>query len=685
LSLICVLAAVTYANSVQCGFAFDDAAAVVKNPDVDPASPVSLLLVHDFWGQDITSPRSHKSFRPLTVLSFRLNRLFGEGRRNSTAELTNTPDSLARGFHVTNVVLHTCVSLLVYCLAVVAFRADDLEALAAAGLFAAHPIHTEAVTGIVGRADVLCCAFCISAFLLFVAATAVKRAFVRWLALCACHVCIALASLSKEIGVTVAGPILVYDLLYVANLVPPLRTIWKCIRSPRKRGSVLLDYFTSSRLRAFAVRQFSIALTVVLLLVHRKAVTVSFKVSGHIRSLENPLMKLTGLPFVYSLGMLHTKYLQQLVFPIVLSADWSYNAIPLVYELVDIRNLISLLVYLSFFVACAACAWRLQEGRFFLVCLAWLVTTFLPSSNIFFFVGTMVGERLLYVPSVGFCLIVARILHRGINRGTALRTVCVTLGVSLVLGYAYRAHVRNPDWMGNETLFAKTVQTVPNSAKAQMMWAEELQIHGRWAESIPFLKRALEIEPEYCDVHHALGASLYQLGDFGTGVALLHKGLDCLPSRVSAATNLNAIYNLILQANPNNMSAILGWADVLAKINRQREASEYFISISSMHRDAKDMAAAISLAQKAVELTPMFCEAQYWLGVLLVEIGRPELAVDHLEASSFQTNCSTTFVSALDKLVGVLNDLHPKGLAPIDPRWVSIVMRAQGVVQSLKT
>jgi len=68
---VAALAAGVYWNSVDGQFVHDDIVAVVKNDDVRPDSSLVDILRHDFWGQSISSERSHKSYRPLCVATFR--------------------------------------------------------------------------------------------------------------------------------------------------------------------------------------------------------------------------------------------------------------------------------------------------------------------------------------------------------------------------------------------------------------------------------------------------------------------------------------------------------------------------------------------------------------------------------------------------------------------------------------
>ncbi|KAL0155204.1 hypothetical protein M9458_049467, partial [Cirrhinus mrigala] len=128
---ICLLTGLVvgcYWNSLFCGFVFDDVSAILDNKDLRPTTPLKNLFLNDFWGTPMSEERSHKSYRPLTVLTFRLNYLFSELSSSS--------------YHLLNVVLHAvvCVLFLHFCRLLL----DRNTSLVAALLFAVHPIHTEA-------------------------------------------------------------------------------------------------------------------------------------------------------------------------------------------------------------------------------------------------------------------------------------------------------------------------------------------------------------------------------------------------------------------------------------------------------------------------------------------------------------------------------------------------------------
>ena len=69
--LLSLVSSACYFNSIFGGFVFDDVSAIKDNKDLRPNSPLSNIFYNDFWGLPMSKEQSHKSYRPLTVLSFR--------------------------------------------------------------------------------------------------------------------------------------------------------------------------------------------------------------------------------------------------------------------------------------------------------------------------------------------------------------------------------------------------------------------------------------------------------------------------------------------------------------------------------------------------------------------------------------------------------------------------------------
>ncbi len=162
----------------------------------DDFAQIGRVLAGDFsvtWGE------SHGGFfRPLFILSYVLDVFLWE--RNQF------------GFHLTNLVLHVLNSFLVYLLADELTKSQQRNfSLAAGFIFLLHPSHTEAVSWISGRADLLATFFCSLALLLYLSHLRTKRASSLALSLLSFW----FALLSKESAVCL--PLLILVLTFALN------------------------------------------------------------------------------------------------------------------------------------------------------------------------------------------------------------------------------------------------------------------------------------------------------------------------------------------------------------------------------------------------------------------------------------------------------------------------------------
>jgi hypothetical protein len=129
--------------------------AILSNPDVIGHTAIEALFENDFWGTPLSDPGSHGSYRPLCVATFRLNYAFSGFKPWS--------------YHLLNVILHCTATALVVITAkrILPHFCIKVGSIVAGLTFAVHPIHTEAVAGIVGRADLAACNLFLLSFLLY--------------------------------------------------------------------------------------------------------------------------------------------------------------------------------------------------------------------------------------------------------------------------------------------------------------------------------------------------------------------------------------------------------------------------------------------------------------------------------------------------------------------------------------
>nr|XP_045587924.1 protein O-mannosyl-transferase TMTC1-like [Procambarus clarkii] len=154
-----------------------------------------------------------------------------------------------------------------------------------------------------------------------------------------------------------------------------------------------------------------------------------------------------------------------LLCPWTLAHDWQMGSIPLITSIIDTRNIASLLFYGALvLILRAGCLMKGQEGRALLLGLALLVLPFLPATNLLFTVGFVIAERILYIPSLGYAVLVGVAL----SRAGRLRAPCLLL---LLVAASCRTLQRNRDWESRETLFLAGLRTLPHNAKMHYNFA----------------------------------------------------------------------------------------------------------------------------------------------------------------------------------------------------------------------
>lgn len=580
--LIVAIVAACYSNALGGAFCFDDYYAIVKNPDMFSQASFLQLWGKDFWGTPIGDEMSHKSYRPLCVTSFKLDRVIGEhlygiepyippesngNDKNNTDDESDqkqhTPSVLSPFFHKVNVAYYAISCVLAYFFAVYVTQGDTLLSFVGTALFAVHPIHTEAVAGLVGRAEILCVIFSMISFFVYVRGMNIMRKGgapakgYMWILVSMILVC--LGTLCKETGLTMTGVFAVYDLLYG-------------LRNPPSKFSDLFDFkrFIDG---GFLARITTILGTVAGFTAFRIHINHGFS-NPTTRFVESPLKFLHGAKWLMNLGLNHAKYLQLMVYPHTMSCDYSDSCIPLIESLSDPRNLFSVIAYFSLLCVGVACAWTFSYNA--IVFFVLMLCTAFPLSNLILSVGTMIGERLLFFPSLGFCLIVACVLlwlFRRPSKHLVPKVFACILFAAVFTGYALRTYKRNPDWDTPERLFESALKVCPHSAKVHYILGLQAQERREWDLSLVHFKLARKYgPPSYCDPDYGIGTSMFKGGDIKGGLNQLVKSLDCDYVRVPAFRGLRSFYSAAINEDPENRTLIYDWSLILAKINRTQDA-----------------------------------------------------------------------------------------------------------------
>ena len=345
-------------------FVFDDRPAILTNQDVinDDSIWNTSILSHDFWGGNITAKSSHKSYRPLTTLTFRLDfSLFGLS---------------PWFFHFVNNFIHTLNCLLVY-LVVKRIEKSKSTAFLSSGIFSVHPVLTEAVCGIVGRADLLWS---------FFALIAIHFGFQKPNWLIVFLTC--LSVLAKEQG----------------TMIIPMIISIQLMKKPKLVKKSLLYY---------------LPILAIILFLRLKIANFTPPVfqegdnpAGFINS---RLLRILNFNYILTLNF------WLFILPEWLCYDWAMGCIELIQSFHDLRVLTIFIFWITIF------AIVLRTIQYKCISLAFMTVPFLPSSNLFVLVGFVIAERNLYMSVVGYSILISKGVQALIKRRSRLTKIIHTM------------------------------------------------------------------------------------------------------------------------------------------------------------------------------------------------------------------------------------------------------------------
>nr|XP_053601301.1 protein O-mannosyl-transferase TMTC4-like isoform X2 [Plodia interpunctella] len=516
-SIVC-LSCLPYISTLRGDFVFDDSEAVVNNKDVTSDNWLDCFY-NDFWGSDIRSNLSHKSYRPLTILTFRLNYYL------------NFKTLSAYGFKSTNLLCHVLCTVLVY-LAIkdmintlnpLLKKRDDLDmAYITSLLFAVHPIHTEAVCGIVGRADLLAGAtfFLVIIFYNKSMTMNTHKNFNLGIAM----ILAGMSLLLKENGITVLGFCLCYDIVTKLYL---------------KDKHNKLDEF---KFNHFLIRALVTLFSIVLFLYLRWNIMGASKPT--FSQTDNPAAFSKDIfTRVFTYSYLYFLNALLLIWPHWLCYDWSMGSVPLVTTILDYRIIFSIFPYI-FLMLVVIAVFKTQNKNLpkslLLVALVLTALPFLPASNIFYPVGFVIAERILYIPSAGYCLFVAIGFNKLFKRKNMYKTA-VFLFSLLIFFYGLKCLKRSLDWRNEYQLFVSAVSVCPLNAKVHYNVAKALDAKNMTNLAIAEYKEAIRLYPEYYQAMNNLGNLLKSKKSFNEAEFYLRSAVTIKKDFPAAWMNLGIV------------------------------------------------------------------------------------------------------------------------------------------------
>jgi tetratricopeptide (TPR) repeat protein len=475
------------------------------------------------------------------------------------------------GFHLTNTLLHTVCSLLVFLVSLYLFSISPITpsigntqittiqhpvalSLIAALLFALHPVHTESVAWINGRTDILATLFFLLAFLSYL--IYVKEERNTALILSSFFFLFSLSS--KENAVALIAVIFVYGIM---TGVPKKRIFL----SELALFAGFIGYLilrSGGGIREFAATPGS-----------REA----FFSSG---------ITLGNFFEIFLLGTGY--YYEKLALP------FDLNILPQLPEntIYFLISLVPLLIAYSLYV---------KGKRLQVFMVTWVIVTLLPSLTILYSqIAAPVAERYLYLPSVGFAIFLSMLIGRMKSRKIVLTSV-----LTILMIYGVTTFDRLGDWKNDLALWEDTVLSKPDSANARTNYAAALIRTGKSDRA----REELLIAVKKKNISLGLASKILELrGHIETESGNYEKAEEHLVNSIKANDKNKSAYN-------NLGFLYASMADATDDTGKK-----------AFHMKA------IEKYEMAVKLSPSFIQPKYNIGLSYMKMGEFEKSLEYLHS-----------------------------------------------------
>ncbi len=529
-----------YVTTLQFQFVYDDESQIVGNQLIEQWRFVPYYFHMQVWAH-VNIHQAGNYYRPIFMIWMRLNQaIFGYH---------------PFGWHLTTVLMHVLATLFVFKLARRLSQRDDLAAIAAL-IFGLHPVHIEAVAWISGVTEALFAILLISSFLQFLDWRE-GRPHARTYSL----LLYALAIFSKETAVLMMPLVFAHVWINPGEERPPLmRRFWTSLLPALPYLAITCGYLY---LRYLALNG----------LFHP----------------VHPLDRLTNLLTIPSVLWF---YLKLLIAPVGLSAfyDTPYVTSP------TLRQFWGPLLGVMVFAAALFYWWWKTRDRLVAFASVLLVLPLLPLMNLsVFFDGEIAHDRYLYVPSIGFALLVAIGITKLASRdsspiiGTSRRVLAITAVIAvtfLVLTVAQSIY-----WADNLVLYTRGVQIAPNNNLALNNLANEFERRKMYPQALSMYTKVLDRNPNFYLANYNLGYVLFEDKQYEPAARFLLRAANLDP------TDAGTFY-------------------YLAKCE-----------IELGHNDQAEIA-----LHRAIVTDPRLLGPRYTLGLLLKQQGRNAEALDYFRA-----------------------------------------------------
>jgi tetratricopeptide (TPR) repeat protein len=612
--IIAVFAFLFYSNTLDHKYVLDDFGIIPENL-ITKKGISALPEIFSSSYRAGTNLIDNTLYRPLSKAMFAI-------------EWDIAPDSPALS-HWMNVIFFSLTCIALFALLALCFSGNLLIPFLASLLFASHPIHTEVVANIKSRDEILCLLFCLLTAI--ASLNYVKKQQTKYLFLSA--FLFFLAFLSKESTIT-----------------------WLAIIP------LILYFFTDSTKGQILKSSLPlIGAALVFLLIRSKIVSGG---TGTVLIEDNFLTGFKDLftrevNAIYILGV----YLKQLIFPLTLISDGSFDH----FKKAGPGDLKFILSFIAYGAMAVYAILRFKKKDVFSFSILYYFITLSLVSNVLFLIGTNYGERLLFIPSLGFCLALAALFSKlfpGKERdastlsfsGMIRQNKMAVISVFIISGlYSLSTYARNKDWYDNTSLYSADILQVPESVHMQFYYAnhissddevaklpDSLAVRKAYEKALSHLDISTKIHPRYADAYQRKGFIYHKLKEYEKAGENYEKCIAINPTFPVAQNNYANLlfetrrydealkyFKAAFRLNPHYSHAAANIASVhgvYGESLRQQAIQNPAKQAEFTAEADKNFRMAIEYFHKAIELDPAAVSAYRLLSVTYANLGDRENA-----------------------------------------------------------
>ena len=557
--LIIILGFLVYANSLKGEFIYDDISLIKFNDYIKDWSNLPKILIENIGAGNWQQSNFN---RPLQMITYMLD--YSLWNLNTV------------GYHITNIVLHILVSLCIYFLIKILYKNSYL-ALLSSLLYVVHPLHTETVAYISGRADSLAALFILLCMILYIKQQSVKNS-VLFIFILLSYLC---ALLSKEY-----------------SLITPL----------------LLLFYSYTFKEKLQVKEFLSILIITVVYLITAGATLQF------------VPRAGGITFFQSLPgyfFAIVEYLRLLFVPLNLHMGYGIRTFSF-SNLRVIGGIIISLILLSYALR------KNKTKNLASFSILWFFITLLPHSNLIYPTNAFMAEHWLYLPSMGFFLILAQsIIALYKTRKQMIAAIILTIGI--LFFYSVLTIKQNKYWKDPIFFYKRTLQYAPDNWQLHYNLGINYANSGNNQEAIAAFRKALELNPKNIDTYLNLSDLYYSSGHKRGSVDLLMQAIEMNPREALLYYSLGNLYMMMgeeqksfdafersIQLDPKFVLAYNCLGKIYNARGSKKESLEMFNKTLELLKEANAATSDIALVHTTL------AEAYYYTG-------QYDLAIQHYD------------------------------------------------------